>query len=158
MKLLEMRCKNCGAIVEVDEKKRTARCEFCGTTYQIEDESKNTQYDNSEQAGYEFEKGRIRAQNEQRKEEENKPPVNSLVRVEFPIRQLLNTGCTVFSENGRVIARCKQGEAAMFNLAKPTWIVVKMNGWFGTPKILAVPGRRYAVTTTLWGTIEIKEM
>lgn len=66
MRLIELKCKNCGAQLTVPEKTKTITCEFCNTTFGIDDGVKHIQYDNMEQSGYEFEKGRIRAQNENR--------------------------------------------------------------------------------------------
>jgi hypothetical protein len=42
-----------------------AVCDYCGTTVLIDDEIKRIEYTNAEEAGYNFEKGRLRAQAEQ---------------------------------------------------------------------------------------------
>lgn len=65
MKLIELKCPNCGSILQVDSSQKEAYCQFCGTKLAIDDEVQHFQYDNAEQAGYEFEKGRQRAQAEQ---------------------------------------------------------------------------------------------
>lgn len=70
MKLVEMKCKNCGAKLEVDSEAKEAHCEFCGIDFKIDDEVQHVKYDDMEQSGYEFEKGRIRAQQEN---ESNQP-------------------------------------------------------------------------------------
>lgn len=64
MKLIELKCKNCGAILKVDENSNNVNCEFCHAKFKLDDEVKHVQYDNMEQSGYEFEKGRLRAQQE----------------------------------------------------------------------------------------------
>lgn len=64
MKLVEMKCKNCGAKLEVEEDCKTINCQYCHAKYKLDDEIQHIQYDNMEQSGYEFEKGRIRAQKE----------------------------------------------------------------------------------------------
>ena len=64
MKLVEMKCKNCGALLKVDSELKETYCQFCGAVFKIDDEVKHVQYDNMEQSGYEFEMGRIRAQQE----------------------------------------------------------------------------------------------
>ena len=56
MRLKELKCKNCGAAIKVDENTRQTKCEFCHTTFAVEDD-----YDD----GYKFEKGRIKAHSEQ---------------------------------------------------------------------------------------------
>ena len=64
MKLVEMKCKNCGAKLKVNADAKDANCQFCGAEFKIDDEVQHVKYDDMEQAGYEFEKGKIRAQQE----------------------------------------------------------------------------------------------
>lgn len=56
MRLKELKCKNCGATVKVEENASQAKCEFCHTTFAVED---------AYHYGYKFEKGRMEAQSEQ---------------------------------------------------------------------------------------------
>lgn len=56
MKLRELKCKNCGATIKVEENKSQAKCEFCHTVFAVED---------AYQDGYKFEKGRLKAHSEQ---------------------------------------------------------------------------------------------
>ncbi len=65
MKLVEMKCKNCGHMLKVEEGTTSITCEYCHTTYSIDDEAQHIKYDNMYESGYEFEKGRIQAQEEQ---------------------------------------------------------------------------------------------
>ena len=64
MKLIELKCKNCGAKLMVDPEVKDAHCEFCGIGFQLDDEVQHIKYVDMEQSGYEFEKGRIRAREE----------------------------------------------------------------------------------------------
>ncbi len=64
MKLVAFTCPACGAQLSVDIENRKASCQYCGATFPIDDEARHIRYDNAEQAGYEFEKGRQRAQAE----------------------------------------------------------------------------------------------
>lgn len=66
MKLVEMKCKNCGAILKVDENAKDITCNYCNAQYKIDDEIQHVQYDNMHSSGYEFKRGRIQAQNEER--------------------------------------------------------------------------------------------
>lgn len=66
MKLINLTCPQCGAQLQVDADKKTVYCQYCGAKLLIDDEVQHVQYDNAEQAGYQFEKGRQRAQNEAR--------------------------------------------------------------------------------------------
>lgn len=65
MKLVDMKCPNCGAKLQVNSELKKATCNYCGQDFAIDDEVQHLQYDNVEQAGYEFEKGRQRAKAEQ---------------------------------------------------------------------------------------------
>ncbi len=61
MKLLELKCKNCGAVLKVEEDEATINCKHCGSKYKLDDEDIHIKYDNMEQAGYDYERGRMRA-------------------------------------------------------------------------------------------------
>ena len=56
MKLKELKCKNCGATLEVEENATQVKCNFCHTSFAVED---------AYNEGYKYEKGRLKAQNEQ---------------------------------------------------------------------------------------------
>lgn len=56
MRLKELKCKNCGANIKVEENVSQAKCEFCQTTFVVEDAYHD---------GYKFEKGRMKAHSEQ---------------------------------------------------------------------------------------------
>ena len=64
MKLVDMVCPHCGAKLQVDPTNNNVECKFCGASFLIDDEIQHVQYDNAEEAGYQFEKGRQRAQTE----------------------------------------------------------------------------------------------
>lgn len=64
MKIIDTTCTKCGANLHIDAERKTAFCEYCGARLLIDDEVQHLQIDNAERAGYEFEKGRQRAQNE----------------------------------------------------------------------------------------------
>lgn len=59
MEIKELKCKNCGASINAKETDGTVTCKYCNTTYSIESDEQN---------GYEFEKGRMKAQEEKAKE------------------------------------------------------------------------------------------
>ena len=77
MKLIDMTCPHCSAHLKVDSSKAQAICEHCGATILIDDEVQHIQYDNAEEAGYNFEKGRQRAKAEARREASNYSQRNS---------------------------------------------------------------------------------
>lgn len=64
MKIVSMVCPNCGASIQVDADKKNLICNYCGNSLFVDDEVHHVQYDNAEEAGYQFEKGRQRAQAE----------------------------------------------------------------------------------------------
>lgn len=61
MKLIDTTCPHCGAQLQIDANKNTMFCSHCGTELLIDDEKQHVIYDNAEDAGYQFEKGRQRA-------------------------------------------------------------------------------------------------
>ena len=64
MKLINMTCPYCGSTLKIDPTNKSASCEYCGAKLLVDDEVMHVQYDNAEEAGYKFEKGRQRAQAE----------------------------------------------------------------------------------------------
>ena len=78
MKLLEMKCKNCGALLKVEEDAKYIECQYCNTKYKLDDEVQHIKYDDMEKSGYEFEKGRIRAQQEQKRAHSNYNNLNNV--------------------------------------------------------------------------------
>lgn len=43
MKLVELKCKNCGAKLEINDSKMEAKCQYCHTTFKLDDEGSNIQ-------------------------------------------------------------------------------------------------------------------
>ena len=67
MKLIDISCPGCGAVMQVSESTQSVVCDFCGKSFLIDDEVKKIEHTvkNAEQAGYEFERGRIKAVKEE---------------------------------------------------------------------------------------------
>ena len=61
---MELKCKNCGASLKVNSELAFINCNYCVTNFKLDDEVKHVKIDDMELNGYEFEKGRIRAQRE----------------------------------------------------------------------------------------------
>ena len=61
MKIINLTCPKCGANLKTTETGGRAFCEYCGAEVILDDEKVHVQYDNAEEAGYSFEKGRQRA-------------------------------------------------------------------------------------------------
>ena len=70
MKLLSMDCPNCGSKLLVDKETGVCTCNSCGGEFLLDDETstQHIEIDNAEDAGYEFEKGRQKAQAEARRD------------------------------------------------------------------------------------------
>ena len=64
MKIVNLTCPGCGARLEVDMDRKMAFCSYCGAALPVDDEIQKVQLDGAEKAGYEFEKGRQKAQAE----------------------------------------------------------------------------------------------
>lgn len=67
MKVTSMNCPNCNSPLQVKEGQKTTTCEYCGSHLGIDDGTLklDVSLTNGEEAGYQFEKGRQRAQAEQ---------------------------------------------------------------------------------------------
>lgn len=66
MKLIDLKCPRCGATLKNIRDRNNIVCQYCGNSFVLDDETKVVRYDSesAEEAGYQFEKGRLRAQNE----------------------------------------------------------------------------------------------
>lgn len=64
MRLVNMTCPNCGAQLQIDADRAQVFCEHCGTKLLMQDDVHHIHYDNAEESGYLFEKGRQRAMEE----------------------------------------------------------------------------------------------
>ncbi len=69
MRLINMTCPNCGSQLQIDADNKQAICQYCGNALLIDDGVQHIQYDNAEEAGYRFEKGRQKAQEEQARQQ-----------------------------------------------------------------------------------------
>ncbi|MBQ7688687.1 MAG: TFIIB-type zinc ribbon-containing protein [Clostridia bacterium] len=65
MKIVQLTCPACGATLQTDDEHKTLTCEYCGNVLLVDKEIEQPSYDASEEAGYAFEKGRLRARAEQ---------------------------------------------------------------------------------------------
>lgn len=59
MELKELKCKNCGAKIELEEGKTEVTCKYCNTTFKVDDEYSKA---------YNYTKGILKAHNEQMQE------------------------------------------------------------------------------------------
>ena len=64
MQLIDATCAHCGAQLTIDKDNNRAFCKFCGAELIIDQENQSINENNAESIGYQFEKGRQRAQNE----------------------------------------------------------------------------------------------
>ena len=62
MKLVELKCNNCGAQLKVEEGASQVKCEFCGSTFSVDD---------AYNEGYKYTKGVLKAHSEQMEEDFN---------------------------------------------------------------------------------------
>ena len=146
MSFIEMKCKNCGATLENSYEKKEIRCPYCNSIYKYEQDI------NEEEKGYLFQKGRIRAIQDEEKIKDK------TVRIIIPnTAQLLNKGCIVYSSNGEILAKGKHGDTLQFETNSIIDIKVKMGGWFGSAQTTVKPGKTYKVFLKKTGTIGIRE-
>lgn len=64
MKLITLRCPACGADLNVEEGRNVYYCSYCQQKIMLDDEAEHIKvsFENLQQSGYEFERGRINAQ------------------------------------------------------------------------------------------------
>lgn len=64
MRMIKLDCPSCGAELEVGDDRQLLFCQYCGHKILLDDESLNIRlaFDNAREAGYEFERGRMEAQ------------------------------------------------------------------------------------------------
>jgi len=64
MKLIKLQCDNCGSELILDPNAEKYTCSYCNTSFLLDKKTQYIQYVNAEETGYQFEKGRYRAQQE----------------------------------------------------------------------------------------------
>ncbi len=66
MKIITLECTKCGGHIKVNSSLKQGICNFCGTPFMVDDEVKCVKiaFDDAAQVGYDFEKGRMNAQND----------------------------------------------------------------------------------------------
>ena len=74
MKLVELKCRNCGSQLKAGPGDDDICCDFCKSKYKLDDEIKHLKCDDMEKAGYEFEKGRLKAREEYEASKQKNPP------------------------------------------------------------------------------------
>lgn len=69
MKLIKLQCPSCGAHLEINTSQTVAYCSYCGQKMMIDDEVIRVRHEfaDAKEAGYEFERGRMQAQEEARR-------------------------------------------------------------------------------------------
>lgn len=87
MKIKELKCKNCGAKLEIDDNVKKVTCKYCNTEFSVEDAYND---------GYNFEKGRMKAQTEQLEEINNILKNNPIFKNFFPSENVFMLLVVVF--------------------------------------------------------------
>lgn len=79
MRIIELKCKNCGAKLKIEDNVKKVTCKYCNTEFSVEDAYND---------GYNFEKGRMKAQTEQLEEINNIIMNNPIFKNFFPSKHL----------------------------------------------------------------------
>ena len=64
MRIIDSKCPNCGSAVSFDKEQKFAVCNSCGSRLILDDNLVHLVVDDAERIGYDFERGRQRAQNQ----------------------------------------------------------------------------------------------
>ena len=70
MKLKDVSCPSCGAAMKVTPNAKVISCEYCNHDFVLKEETQQDGLNFAEKAGYEFEKGRMRAKREEKEKNE----------------------------------------------------------------------------------------
>lgn len=92
MKLVELKCKNCGATLKVKPNSNDIHCEHCKANYKLDDEVQHIKYDDMEKAGYDYEKGKQKARQEheqQKKIEADKQRIEKIRKSQTKIESFI---------------------------------------------------------------------
>lgn len=78
MKLVDITCPSCGASLSCDEHSLIVECSYCGKVFYLDDEVQRVEHSvkDAEQLGYDLEKGKLKAQREE-KDYQNKQIIKS---------------------------------------------------------------------------------
>lgn len=78
MKLVDITCPSCGASLCCDEHSLIVECSYCGKVFYLDDEVQRVEHSvkDAEQLGYDLEKGKLKAQREE-KDYQNKQIIKS---------------------------------------------------------------------------------
>lgn len=92
MKLVELKCKNCGAVLKVKPNTNDIHCDHCKANYKLDDEVQHIKYDDMEKAGYDYEKGKQKARQEheqQKKIEADKQRIEKIIKSQTKIESFI---------------------------------------------------------------------
>lgn len=64
MRMIDMSCPHCGAKLQIELNESKIFCEYCDSELLLAEDNQRLNVDQAEDAGYQFEKGRQRAQQE----------------------------------------------------------------------------------------------
>lgn len=64
MRMIDMSCPHCGAKLQIEQNRSKIFCEYCDSELLLAKDNQRLNVDQAEDAGYQFEKGRQRAQQE----------------------------------------------------------------------------------------------
>lgn len=78
MKLVDITCPSCGASLSCDEHSLIVECSYCGKVFYLDDEVQRVEHSvkDAERLGYDLEKGKLKAQREE-KDYQNKQIIKS---------------------------------------------------------------------------------
>ena len=61
MKLVDIKCPNCGQQIQINSDLKNGMCNYCGSQFLIDEQLQKVDLENARDAGYEFERGRQKA-------------------------------------------------------------------------------------------------
>ena len=92
MKMIQLTCPDCGAPLEAESDRKFFFCSYCGKKIVLDDERQKVEIENAREAGYEFERGRMEAR------DDNPRGLELAEQIEYLIEPVRTLGYTIDEE------------------------------------------------------------
>ena len=119
MKIVSLKCPECGASLNIEEGRKMCFCSHCGTQIMLDDEAQKIRYtfDNADEAGYQFEQGRKRAQFESPGNMELAEKIRELIQPVTDLERLNLRSQTIQHSLSEDDARLKKMTSPLFAMS-----------------------------------------
>ena len=99
MKLIKLTCPDCGAPLEAESDRKFFFCSFCGKKILLDDEKQKVEIENAREAGYEFERGRMEARDDNPRGLELAEQIGGLIEPLNTLNSSVSEESRLYNEN-----------------------------------------------------------